>query len=337
MLAAYLEKPYEIKIKEVPSPEIRNPEDVLIRVDSVGICGSDIHYYREGRIGDFMVKKPLILGHETTGVVEKSGADAEGLKEGDRVALEPGIPCRKCTYCKTGRYNLCPDVKFFATPPVDGTFCEYVVHPADFVYKLPASVSLEEGTLLEPLSVGVHACRLAKIKPGERVMVAGLGPVGLLALQTALAHGADVCGIDRVEKRLAMAEKCGAKKVFNTKETPAVKPGQSFDVVFECSGAVQLVQESINMVRRGGRIVYIGMGADTVPLNMAKVTAGEIEIKGLFRYANTYPAAIKLVEEKKIELAPLISKTFALQQAKEALEYPGENPDCIKALVKITG
>ncbi|MGB9682868.1 MAG: alcohol dehydrogenase catalytic domain-containing protein, partial [bacterium] len=162
MKVAVLEKIRNVSIeeREIPKPK---EDEVLVRIKSVGVCGSDIHYYNEGRIGSFVVEKPIILGHESSGEVVEVGSKVKSLKVGDRVALEPGIPCRKCNYCKTGRYNLCPDVVFMATPPVDGAFAEYVVHPEDFAFKLPDNVSYDEGALMEPLSVGIYASNRARV------------------------------------------------------------------------------------------------------------------------------------------------------------------------------
>ncbi|HOK57372.1 MAG TPA: NAD(P)-dependent alcohol dehydrogenase [bacterium] len=337
MKGAFLTKPYSIEIREIEKPEIKNSDDVLIRIKSVGVCGSDVHYYKEGRIGDFVVKEPLILGHESSGIIEKVGKNVKNLKEGDRVAIEPGIPCRKCDYCKEGRYNLCPDVVFFATPPVNGTFCEYIVHPSDFVYKIPENLSLDEATLIEPFSVGIHACNLINLKPGEKVIVSGLGPVGLLALLSAKIYGGIVYGIEKSEKRIEFAKNFGAEYVFDTKKTEIKEIKnllpEKVDVVFECSGYSGLMEETINWVKRGGRIVFIGLGTDFVNLNISRVTNEEIKISGIFRYVNTYKRAIEMISKNKINLKELISKNFPLDRVKDALEYPGKNPDSIKVIV----
>jgi len=337
MRASFLIKPYKIEIKEIKKPEIKNEDDVLIRIKSVGVCGSDVHYYKEGRIGEFIVKEPIILGHESAGVVEKVGKGVKNLKEGDRVAIEPGVPCRKCDYCKKGKYNLCNDVRFFATPPVNGTFCEYIVHPSDFVYKLPDDISFDEATLIEPFSVGIHASDLINLKPGEKVIVSGLGPVGLLAVIACRINGAIVYGIDRIEKPLEFAKKFNADIVFNT-ETIEIKEiknnlPEKADVVLECSGYPKLMEETINWVGKGGRIVFIGMGTDYININISKVTTDEIKISGLFRYVNTYKKAISMLKKNNIDVKSIISKKFALEDVKEALEYQTKYPECIKVIV----
>ena len=337
MKAAFLTKPYNIKIREIEKPEIKNDDEVLIKIKSVGVCGSDIHYYKEGRIGEFIVKEPLILGHESSGVIEKVGKDVKNLKECDRVVIEPGIPCRKCTYCKEGRYNLCPDVKFFATPPINGTFCEYIVHPSDFVYKIPENLSFDEAVLIEPFSVGIHACNLIDLKPGEKVIVSGLGPVGLLTLLSAKIYGGIVYGIEKSEKRIEFAKNLGAEYVFDTKkieikEIKNILP-EKVDVVFECSGYSGLMEETIYWIKRGGKIVFIGLGTDFINLNISKITNDEIKISGIFRYANTYKKAIEIISKNKFDLKKLIGKNFSLNRVKDALEYTGKNPDCIKVIV----
>jgi L-iditol 2-dehydrogenase len=337
MKAAFLTKPYCIDLREIEKPEIKNNDEVLVRIKSVGVCGSDIHYYKEGRIGEFIVKEPLILGHESSGIVEEVGKDVKNLKVGDRVAIEPGIPCRKCDYCKEGRYNLCPDVKFFATPPFNGTFCEYIVHPSDFLYKLPENISFDEATLIEPFSVGIHACNLINLRPGEKVIVSGLGPVGLLALLSAKIYGGIVYGIERIEKRIEFARNFGAEYVFDTKKIEIKeiknKLPEKVDVVLECSGNPGLMEETVYWVKRGGRIVFIGMGTDFINFNISKITIDEIEISGIFRYANTYKKAIEIITRNKIDFKNLISKKFSLDDVKEALEYSGKNLDCIKVIV----
>ena len=213
-LTAILYKTGDIRLEQtdVPKPD---PHQVLLKMDSVGICGSDVHYWTHGAIGDFIVRAPMVLGHEAAGVVTEVGEAVSHLKAGDRVAIEPGVPCRMCSLCKTGVYNLCPDMQFCATPPVHGNLCKYYVHAADFCYKLPDSLSLEEGALMEPLAVGVHACRRAGVCIGKRVLICGAGPIGLVNLLTAKAMGAsEVVITDIAENRLEVAKSLGADHVY---------------------------------------------------------------------------------------------------------------------------
>ena len=218
MKAAVLHQARDLRLEDVPTPDY-GPDDVLVKIGSVGICGSDVHYWRTGAIGDFVVEEPMILGHEVAGVVAEVGENVHTLKVGDRVALEPGVPCRHCEMCKTGRYNLCPDVQFFATPPVNGALSDYAVSPADFAYKLPDSLSLDEAALIEPLSVGIHACRRGNLTAGQSVFIAGAGPIGLTSLAAAKAFGATEVFISDVRPhRLEVAKQMGATHAFNAKE-----------------------------------------------------------------------------------------------------------------------
>ena len=191
----------DIRVEEVDFPQMK-PGDVLIKIKAVGICGSDVHYYKHGRIGSYVVAKPLILGHECAGEIVEVASDVKGFQPGDRVAVEPGYTCRKCVYCKTGRYNLCPDVTFMATPPIDGAFVEYVAWPADFVYRLPENLTFAHGALMEPLAVGMHAVRRSRLKPGEPIVILGAGTIGLVTILAAKAAGAGEIIVDTRSKRL---------------------------------------------------------------------------------------------------------------------------------------
>jgi L-iditol 2-dehydrogenase len=328
MRASLLRRAGEIAIEERPTPQ-PGPDEVLVAVTAVGVCGSDVHYYRHGRIGDFVVRAPLVLGHEAGGVIAGVGADVPAERIGERVSLEPGVPCGRCAECRHGRYNLCPDVRFFATPPVDGAFCEYVVLPADFAYPVPDSVSDDAAALIEPLSVGIWACRKAEVGPGSRVLVAGAGPIGLVATQVARAFGArEVVVSDLAEPRLDAARRLGA--------TAAVKAGETldgeFDAFIDCSGAAPAVAAGIRAVRRAGRVVLVGMGADEVPLPIAVVQSRELTVTGTFRYANTWPQAIGLVTAGLVDLDAMVTGHFPLDQVEGALAASSQ-PDRIKAVV----
>jgi len=331
-------KKISIQEREIPKPK---EDEVLIRIKSVGICGSDIHYYKEGRIGSFVVEKPLILGHEAAGEIIDIGSNVRFLKVGDRVALEPGIPCRKCIYCKKGRYNLCPEISFMATPPVDGAFAEYVTHPSDFVFKLPDNISYDEGALIEPLSVGVYACEKAKITPGEDILIFGAGPIGLLTLQTAKVYGAkNVVVVDINDFRLYKAKELGADYIINSKlENLKDKVKEIFpegvDIIFEASGSSSVIMESTKFVKRGGRIVFIGLTSeDFSKININEMISKELEFFSIFRYANVYQKAIDLVAKGKINLKPLITHHFSLEKVQEALNFADENKEkCIKVII----
>lgn len=336
MKVAVLEKVKKISIeeREIPKPK---EDEVLVRIRSVGVCGSDIHYYNEGRIGSFVVEKPLILGHECAGEIVDVGSKVKNLKVGDRVALEPGIPCRKCQYCKTGRYNLCPDVVFMATPPVDGAFVEYIVHPEDFTFKLPDNVSFDEGALIEPLSVGIYSVERARIMPGDTVLIFGAGPIGLVTLQAVKAYGAEkVFIVDINDFRLLKAKELGADLVINSKlEKVEEYIEGGVDVVFEASGNSSVISQTTKLAKRGGKVVFIGLASeDYIGININEISSKELDLLGIFRYANVYKKAIGLVAKGKIDLKTLVTHHFPLEKAQEALEFADKNKDkCIKVIV----
>jgi len=330
MKAAVLHAPGEIRIEERDRPQ-PGPREVLVQVTAVGVCGSDVHYYEHGRIGPFVVDAPLILGHESAGRVVELGEGATKHAVGDRVALEPGVPCGRCRECRAGRYNLCADVQFFATPPVDGAFAEFVGIHEDFAFTLPDSLSDEEGALMEPLSVGVWACRKAGVSAGDRVLVTGAGPIGQLAMQCAIAFGAtEVTVSDINERRLELAGRTGATATV----TPDDDPGEDFDALIECSGHPAAVAAGIKALRPAGTAVLVGMGPEeegTLPLSV--IQSREIWVTGTFRYANTYPAAIALAASGRVDLEAIISGHFGLDDAESALRAGREDPDSVKPIV----
>lgn len=342
MKAAVLYKPYDVRIEDVPVPKPKASE-VLVAIKSVGICGSDVHFYKSGRIGAFVVKKPLILGHESAGEIVQLGPGVKGLKVGDRVAIEPGVPCRKCAFCKAGTYNLCPDVVFYACPPYHGAYCEYQVAAADFVFKLPPQVSYDEGAMIEPLAVGMHACNRAKVTAGDRVTILGSGPIGLVTLQAAKARGAtQLIAVDIDANRLRLAGKLGATDLVNAsrKETVAEVlrlTGGGADVVMETAGAVPTTQRAVACARNGGRIVLVGMPAqDAFEMPVIEAIVKEVTLFGLFRYANMYPPSIALVAGGAIDVKSMITKTFRLEDVPKALEFAvKEGKKAIKIMIRI--
>ena len=326
MKAAVLHGPHDLRLENRPVPTPK-PDEVLVAIRSAGVCGSDVHYWQAGRIGDFVVHSPMILGHECAGVVEDVGSSVTGLRPGDRVALEPGVPCRRCASCKAGRYNLCPDVRFMATPPVDGSFAEYVVHPADFSYKLPDHVSLDEGALLEPLSVGIHAARRAGLGLGSLVLITGAGPIGLTALLAARTAGAaDVFVSDVAPNRLEVARRLGARAVLDVRKSDLAQEvlrlteGQGVDAVIECSGAPAAQSAGLLTLKRGGVMVLVGLGSDEITLSAAALASHELDVRGVFRYANTYPAAVSIVASASVNLNPLVTHHFPLDEVHQAME-----------------
>jgi len=329
-LTAILHKTGDIRLeqRDVPEPD---PEQVLLKMDSVGICGSDVHYWTHGAIGDFIVRAPMVLGHEAAGIVEKCGSNVTSLQVGDKVAIEPGVPCRLCTFCKTGVYNLCPDMQFCATPPVHGNLARYYVHAADFCYKLPPNVSLEEGALMEPLAVGVHACRRAGVSLGKRVLICGAGPIGLVNLLTAQAMGAsEVVITDIMENRLEVARNMGATHTYKagggktaeemSAEVESMLGGNKPDITIECSGVEDSIRFGIFSTKSGGCLVLVGLGKPEVRMPIVNAAVREVDIRGIFRYANCYPTAIAMVASGKVDVKPLITHRFQLEETLQAFE-----------------
>ena len=328
MKAAVLHQPLDARIEEVEKPAPRDDE-VLINVKAIGVCGSDVHYYKSGRIGSYVVEKPLILGHECAGDVVAVGPEITSLKVGDRVAVEPGVPCRKCEHCKTGAYNLCADVVFLATPPIDGAFAEYITSPADFAFKMPEGMSYAEGAMIEPLAVGMHSCNRGGVEVGQSVAVLGAGPIGLVTMQAALVRGASpVIATDVDADRLKTARELGAHHTVDASECDVVEAimefteGRGVDVALETAGVAATTQQCIYVIRRGGTIVWVGMAAqDEISINVIEAICREANIKTIFRYAHVYPPSIKMVAEGKIDVRSLITHEYTLDQVPEALEF----------------
>lgn len=330
MRAAVLESAGVVRLAERPVPE-PEPDEILVQVTAVGVCGSDVHYYRDGRIGDFVVEGPLVLGHEVGGRVVAVGSGVDAARVGERVSIEPQRPCRVCSQCKAGRYNLCPQMRFYATPPVDGAFCDYVTIQADFAYPVPDSVSDDAAALMEPLSVGLWAAGKAGIGVGSRVLIAGAGPIGAVCAQVARAFGAaEVIVADPVPARRDAVRQLGA--------TVAVDParddvtGLAVDAFIDASGAEPAVVAGIRAVRPGGSVVLVGMGSDTVALPIPVIQTRELKLTGVFRYAGTWPAAVHLVSSGAVDLDALVTARFGLEQAEQALQAD-HDPAGLKAMV----
>jgi L-iditol 2-dehydrogenase len=330
MRASVLKRQGDMALETLPVPQLE-ADQVLVQVAAVGVCGSDVHYYEHGRIGDYVVDHPLILGHELSGRIAAVGSAVAPSRIGRRVAVEPQRPCRKCKQCKAGRYNLCPDIEFYATPPIDGAFAEYVTIQSDFAYDIPDSVSDEAAALIEPLSVGLWACERAEIKPGSRVLIAGAGPIGIIAAQAARAFGAtEIYITDIAEDRLAFALKHGATHALNPR-TDSVE-GLDVDAFIDASGAPQAVRSGIKAVGPAGRVILVGLGTGDVELPVSFIQNREIWLSGVFRYTNTWPLAIQLIADGTVDLDILVTGKFALAESEEALKA-GKQSGQLKAVV----
>jgi len=330
---AVLRAPGDVVVEERAVPE-PGPGEVLVRVSAVGVCGSDTHYYEHGRIGRFVVESPLVLGHEAAGEVAAVGAGVSGLHAGQRVSIEPGVPDLTCAQCLAGRYNLCPNMRFFATPPVDGALAEYVVVHAAFAHPVPETIGDDAAALLEPLSVGIWACRRGGVTAGSRVLVTGAGPIGLVAVQSALAFGAtDVVVSDVNPVRLALAKELGATQVLDARTERATDLGRPPTVLLECSGHPGATADAVRALDRAGRAVLVGMGGDEVTLPLSVLQEREVEVTGTFRYAGTWPTAIALVASGRVDLDRLVTGSYGLDRTEEALTAGRRDPESVKAVV----
>ncbi|MDD6324855.1 MAG: NAD(P)-dependent alcohol dehydrogenase [Lachnospiraceae bacterium] len=327
--------------RDIPQPK---DDEVLVKLEYVGICGSDLHYYESGAIGDYVVKPPFVLGHEPGGTVVEVGKNVTHLKVGDRVALEPGKTCGHCEFCRTGRYNLCPDVVFFATPPVDGVFQEYVAHEAGLCFKLPDNVSTMEGALIEPLAVGFHAARQGGAQAGQTAVVTGAGCIGLVSMMALKAMGVSkVYSVDVMDKRLDKALELGADGVINGSKEDAVKKvleltgGMGCDLVIETAGTEITTRQAVQMTKKGATIVLVGYsktGEIKMPISLA--LDKELTFKTVFRYRHIYPMAIDAVASGKVNLKGIVTNEFALDDIQEAMDQSVNNKaDIVKAVVKI--
>jgi L-iditol 2-dehydrogenase len=334
--AAVLYGPGDLRVEERPMPEVGDRE-VLVEVLTVGICGSDVHYYEHGRIGDFVVEAPMVLGHEASGVVVGRGSSATRHALGQRVALEPGVPCGRCRECRSGRYNLCPDIAFFATPPVDGALARYVAIHEDFAFALPEAISDEAGALCEPLSVGLWACRKAGVTVGSRVTVAGAGPIGAVVTLVARSAGAsEVIVSDPLEVRRQRLLAVGATAVVDTAVSSLAADGADADVFIDCSGSPRAVADGLRSLRPAGVAVLVGMcPAAEIEFPVALVQRREVVVTGTFRYANTYPQAIALLASGALDLDSLVGARFPLDASEQALNAARSDPSVLKPVVRV--
>ncbi|MFP5229485.1 MAG: NAD(P)-dependent alcohol dehydrogenase [Acidobacteriota bacterium] len=331
MKALVLEETLRLSLREIDLPLKMGPRDVRIRIGCVGICGSDVHYYKHGRIGPFVVERPMVLGHEAAGVVVAVGSEVTHLAPGDRVCMEPGIPDPASRASLEGHYNLDPAVRFWATPPIHGCLTEEVVHPAAFTFPLPANVSLAEGALVEPFAVGLHSATKAAIKPGATAVVLGAGTIGVLTALAALAAGAGTVIVsDLAAEKLALAASFPGIVPVNirSESLPArvaeLTSGWGADVVFEASGAPKAYDGIFDLLAPAGTLVLIGMPPAAVAFDTVAAQAKEARIETIFRYANVYPKAVALLASGKVNLKPLISASFPFEQSITAFERAAE-------------
>jgi L-iditol 2-dehydrogenase len=333
MRAAVLVEPGRIEMEERPVPT-PGPGDVLIRVSSVGVCGSDTHYYREGRVGGFVVEAPLVLGHEAAGTIVGVGDSVDPARIGERVSIEPQRPDPDSEETRRGHYNLCPHMRFFATPPVDGALCDYVTIGTEFAHPVPDSVSDDAAALCEPLSVGIAAVRKAGLDGRSRVLITGAGPIGIVVIQLARAYGAtEIVASDPDQARRDRALAFGATQVL---DPSAERVGElGVDAFIDASGAAVAVADGIRAVRPAGRVVLVGSGAESMELPTQVIQNRELVLTGVFRYANTWPTAIALVESGRVDLDAMVTAHFPLERAADALDSD-RVPGSVKSVVTVS-
>jgi D-xylulose reductase len=335
MKSLVLERKLELSLRDFPieREEVMGPRDLRIKLHTVGICGSDVHYYTHGKIGPFVVNAPMILGHEASGIVIEIGSEVTGFKTGDRVCMEPGIPDPHSRSTRLGMYNVDPAVRFWATPPVHGILRPTCVHPADFTFKLPDNVSFAEGAMVEPLAVGIHAATKARIRPGDVGLVLGAGPIGLVTALSALAAGcARVFVTDVDDAKLEIAGRLGAITPINVMRESAAErvlretDGWGAEVVFEATGNARAASSVFEALCPGGCVVMIGGQTEPVSYDAGAAMVREARVENIFRYAHVFPRCVGMLASGAIDVKPLITRKFAFEESVHAFEVAASAP-----------
>ena len=327
-IAAVMTAPETIVLHDHELGPIK-PYEAVVQVESVGVCGSDTAYFTVGMIGAYVVDGPLILGHEAAGVVAEVGASVSTVRVGDRVAIEPGTPCRECRECQHGRYHLCRSLVFLATPPYNGALVERIQVDARTLHPIPDTMTFDEAAMLEPLSVGIWAAQRARLRPGDRALVVGAGPVGLLSAAVLRAFGAgEVVITDLSPFRLELARSMGF-----VADSGVLSSTEEFDVLLECSGAEGTLALGLNRLREDGRAAVVGMAKKPVTLPLSELNPKELTISLVNRYVNTWPTAIDLVRTGRVDVTGLITHHFSLDQTADALLLARNTPDSLKAII----
>ncbi len=344
-IALVLERQHELAIRDINLPLETRPGMVKIAIHTVGVCGSDVHYYTHGKIGSFVVNAPMVLGHEAAGTIVEVGAGVTHLKIGDRVCMEPGIPDANSRASRLGMYNVDPAVQFWATPPVHGVLTPHVIHPANYTFKLPDNVSFAEGAMVEPFAVGMQAAYKAGIKPGDTAIVLGAGPIGTMVAIAALAGGCALVIVgDLAQPKLDIAAQYQGVIPVNIREKDLVAEvsrltdGWGADVVFECSGSSRAWETLMALPRPGGTVVAVGLPVTPVSFNVSAAMTKELRIETVFRYAHQYDRAIALLASGKVDLKPLISHTFDFADSIKAFDRAVEaRPTDVKLQIRMPG
>lgn len=343
MQALVLEATKQLRLRDIALDEPLGPHNVRVRIHTVGVCGSDVHYYQHGSIGPFVLKAPMVLGHEAAGVVEEIGAAVTALRVGDRVCMEPGIPDPNSRATRLGLYNLDPAVRFWATPPVHGCLRPSVVHPAAFTFKLPDNVSFGEGAMVEPLAVGMHAANKARIRPGDVAVVLGAGPIGMVTALAALAGGCSRVFITDVQPpKLALAATLGPITPVNVRHenlgdiVRRATGGWGADIVFDAAGFPQAMAQALDALCPGGCLVLIGMPGAPVAFDVVAAQVKEARLETIFRYAHMFPRALELMGSRKIDVRPLITDRYAFADSIAAFDYAVQpKPTSVKVQIEL--
>lgn len=332
MRASVLLERQSLAVEERPLPDLE-PDQVLVEVTAVGVCGSDVHFWHEGRLGDWVVDAPLVLGHESGGRIVAVGSAVDASRIGDRVSIEPQRPEPTSRETLAGRYNLDPAMRFYATPGVDGAFAQYVAIQSHFAWSVPDSVSDDAAALMEPLSVAIATAQKGAITVGSRVLITGAGPIGIITAQVARAFGAsEIIMSDVSEQRREQALAFGATRAIDPLVEDIPSLGFDVDVYVDASGASSAVQAGIRAVRAGGIVVLVGMGAPEIALPIPVIQNRELIVTGIFRYANTWPTAIELVRSGKVDLDSMVTGHFGLDDVEGALRSTTQ-PGVLKSVV----
>jgi D-xylulose reductase len=343
MQALVLERKDELNLRNIEIPEELGPHDVRIAIHTVGICGSDVHYYTHGAIGQFIVREPMVLGHEASGRIVEVGSAVQHLQVGDRVCMEPGIPDPNSKATLQGMYNLDPAVRFWATPPVHGVLRPTVVHPAAFTFKLPDNVSYAEGAMVEPVAVGMHAATKARIKPGDVAIVSGAGPIGMVTALAALAGGcSQIIMTDVQGPKLELAASLGPITPVNVAQqelaavVDSMTDGWGANIVFECSGNERAAAGVFAPLCPGGTVVYVGIPLQPIAYDVAAAMVKEARVEHVFRYAHVYPRAIALMGSGKLDVKPLITDKFSFDESVAAFNFAVKMPPTsVKAQIEL--
>lgn len=338
-----LHAPRDLRSSDEPVPAPGGNE-VLLKIGSVGVCASDVHYYEEGAIGDAVVEEPLVLGHEAGGVVAALGPNVTSLKPGDTVAIEPGDPCGACPVCRQGLINLCPYVRFFGTPPTDGALRQYVAWPADLCVPVPAAMTVDEAAMTEPMAVGIYAVDLAAMQGGETVAVLGAGAIGLSVLQAARVAGASrIWVVEPIASRAQMALAMGADAALTGDPATAIEEirdqtGQAgVNAVFECAGTNDAVRQAVRLATYDGLVVVAGIPyPDEVSFAASAARRKNLTLKFVRRSRNALKRAIQWASEGKIDLKSYVTHRFPLREAAQAIELARDRADgVIRAVITL--